>query len=133
MLILKARRGLVLAGPIFMFRRRLGSGMAEALLDIEFDGGIIAWRGPSPFVFATIPEEYAGEIRYAARIASYGWGVVPVLATIGATAFRTSLFPRAGSYLLPLKVVVQRATALAPGDRARIRLRVENGAFRPPV
>ena len=102
----------------------------EAIL---FDGVIFEWRGPAPFLFVAVPEAHIAAIRYAGLSLSYGWGVVPVLATIGATAFRTSLFPRASSYLLPLKVVVQRATALAPGDRARIRLRVEGGALRPPV
>ena len=91
---------------------------AGPLASIAFEAKLIEWRGPAPFVFAPIPEVYVGEIRHAARLASYGWGVVPVTATIGATRFTTSLFPRDGGYLLPIKVAVQRAERVAPGDRA---------------
>ncbi len=90
---------------------------AEPLARIAFEAGIIEWRGPAPFLFARIPDENFGEIRYAARAASYGWGVVPVTATIGVTRFTTSLFPRDGGYLLPIKAAVQRAEHIGPGDR----------------
>lgn len=66
------------------------------------------WRGPSPFYFAVVPDEHVGEVRYAARQASYGWGVVPVEAVINGVPFRTSLFPKDGGYLLPLKVDVRK-------------------------
>ncbi|MET0436660.1 MAG: DUF1905 domain-containing protein, partial [Devosia sp.] len=39
---------------------------------------------------------------------SYGWGVIPVEAVIGGVVFRTSLFPKEGGYLLPLKDAVRR-------------------------
>jgi hypothetical protein len=92
---------------------------------IEFDTQVIEWRGPAPFVFAPIPEAHVGEIRHAAAIASYGWGVVPVTATIAGTEFTTSLFPRHGGYLLPLKLLVQRELGIGVGDRVRVRLRVD--------
>jgi hypothetical protein len=61
-----------------------------------------------------IPEECVGEVHYAARRASYGWGCVPVTARIGDVTFTTSLFPRDGGYLLPLKAEVRRKAAIAP-------------------
>ena len=36
-------------------------------------------------------------------MATYGWGVIPVVARIGDVEFETSLFPKDGGYLLPLK------------------------------
>lgn len=101
------------------------SGSDRALTRIEFETHVIEWRGPAPFVFAPIPETHVGEIRHAAAIASYGWGVVPVSATIAGTEFTTSLFPRDGGYLLPLKLQVQRALGIRVGDRVRVMVRID--------
>ncbi|MDO6415928.1 DUF1905 domain-containing protein [Sphingomonas sp. BIUV-7] len=98
--------------------------MREILLDIGFTAPVIHWRGPSPFHFVAIPSAYEGEVSYAARLASYGWGVVPVEACIGDTDFRTSLFPKAGGYLLPLRIAVRRAEAIALGDAIHVRMRI---------
>ncbi|ALJ11274.1 DUF1905 domain-containing protein [Sphingopyxis macrogoltabida] len=92
--------------------------------EIAFDAEIIEWRGPAPFLFAAIPDAHVGAIRYAALSESYGWGVVPVVARIGASDFTTSLFPRDGGYLLPVKVAVQRAEGVRLGDRVAVSLRV---------
>lgn len=92
--------------------------------EIVFDAEIIEWRGPAPFLFAAIPDEQVGAIRYAALSESYGWGVVPVVAQVGDTLFATSLFPRDGTYLLPVKVAVQRAEGVRLGDRIRVAMRV---------
>lgn len=94
------------------------------MADIVFDTAIIEWRGPAPFLFAPVPDEHVAEIRYAALSESYGWGVVPVIATIGGTEFATSLFPRDGGYLLPVKVAVQRAEKVGLGDPVRVAMRV---------
>jgi Domain of unknown function (DUF1905) len=96
----------------------------EPLACVTFDAEIIQWRGPAPYLFACVPDAYFGEIKYAAQLASYGWGVVPVVATIGTTEFTTSLFPRDGCYLLPIKGAVQRAEGLALGDKIHATIRV---------
>ena len=92
--------------------------------EVVFEAAIIEWRGPAPFLFARVPDEHVGAIRYAAMTESYGWGVVPVAATVGKTVFATSLFPRDGTYLLPIKVAVQRSEAVGLGDRVRVMMRV---------
>ncbi|KTE39004.1 MULTISPECIES: DUF1905 domain-containing protein [unclassified Sphingopyxis] len=94
------------------------------MAEIVFDTAIVEWRGPAPFLFAPVPDDHVGEIRYAALSESYGWGVVPVIATIGSTEFATSLFPRDGTYLLPVKVAVQKAEGVGLGDRVRVAMRV---------
>jgi len=96
----------------------------EVLASVEFAGTVIEWRGPAPFLFVPIPDEQVGEIRYAARLASYGWGVIPVEAKIGGTEFTTSLFPRSGTYLLPIKVAVQRAEGVSLGDEVSVVMRI---------
>jgi len=87
----------------------------EVLARFAFAAQIIEWRGPAPFLFASIPDDHTGEIRFAARTASYGWGCVPVAAQIGATRFTTALIPRGGVFQLPIKVAVQRAEGIGLG------------------
>ena len=89
---------------------------------LAFTARLIEWRGPAPFVFAPIPQELTPEVRFAAHEASYGWGFVPVTVTIGATRFTTSLFPRDGGYLLPVKVAVQRAECVGIGDEVAVKM-----------
>ena len=96
----------------------------DVLLDIAFTASIIEWRGPAPFHFAPIPSEKTDGVRWAARLASYGWGCVPVEAEIRGVAFATSLFPRDGGYLLPLKTAVRRDIGIGPDDRIAVRMRI---------
>lgn len=98
------------------------NGDHPIVLAIDFEGEVIEWRGPAPFMFVTVPEEFSGEIRYAAHEASYSWGVVPVEARSGDVHFTTSLFPRNGVYLLPIKALVQKETGVCFGDRIAISL-----------
>ncbi|MCW5940849.1 MAG: DUF1905 domain-containing protein [Fimbriimonadaceae bacterium] len=93
-------------------------------MTLEFDAVTIEWRGPAPFLFAPVPPERCADIRAIAPRASYGWGVVPVTLRVGQTTCTTSLFPRDGIYLVPIKVAVQRAEGVALGDLVRIRLEI---------
>jgi Domain of unknown function (DUF1905) len=93
-------------------------------MDIVFAGRVIEWRGPAPFYFVRVPDEQVDDIREVAAMASYGWGVVPVEARIGETAFATSLFPKDGGYLLPLKNAVRKPQGLAAGDEVSVEMTV---------
>jgi Domain of unknown function (DUF1905) len=92
----------------------------------EFAGEIWYWRGPSPFHFVPVPEAESAEIRAVATIVTYGWGVIPVRVTIGGTTFDTSLFPKDGRYLVPLKDAVRRAEGLARGDVVTVELAIRS-------
>jgi hypothetical protein len=92
-----------------------------------FEAEIIPWRGPAPFFFVAVPDVYAAELRAAAKAVSYGWGVAPVEARIGDVDFTTSLFPKDGTYLLPLKAAVRRQAQITAGDRVRVTLTVGSG------
>ena len=98
----------------------------EPLAIMEFEGEIIEWRGPPPYLFVPVPEDHVGEVRFAAHEASYGWGCVPVAARVGEIDFTTSLFPRDGTYLLPIKVAVQRAAGVGLGDRVNVMMRIDS-------
>ena len=49
---------------------------------------------------------------------------IPVEVAISEVNFTTSLFPRDGTYLLPLKDAVRRAANLTSGDRIAVRMAV---------
>ena len=98
--------------------------MTDALARVEFEAEIIEWRGPAPYLFVQIPDEHFGEIRFAAREVSYGWGVVPVSARINGCEFTTALFPRGDAYLLPVKIAVQRAAKVGLGDRVSASVQI---------
>jgi hypothetical protein len=93
-------------------------------MDFEFSGDIWYWRGPSPFYFVTVPAEQSSDLKAISCIVSYGWGVIPVHVRIGKTEWRTSLFPKAGLYLVPLKDSVHKAEGLKEGDSVTIWLEV---------
>jgi hypothetical protein len=95
---------------------------------LEFRGEIIYWRGPSPFHFIAVPDDGCREIRAISSLVTYGWGVIPVTARIGGTEWTTSLFPKDGGYLVPIKDAVRRAEGLALGDEPTIALSIEGRA-----
>ena len=91
---------------------------------IEFEGTVIYWRGPSPFIFVAVPEGPSRDLKAISAMVTYGWGVIPVHVRIGKTEWSTSLFPKDGRYLVPIKVSVQRSENLVVGDHVSIRLEV---------
>ena len=91
-------------------------------LTLELTGEVLHWRGPAPHHFVPVPEEQSALIRELSSAVSYGWGVIPVSACIGATTFSTSLFPKDGRYLVPVKTAVRAAEDIAVGDVVTLRL-----------
>ena len=94
------------------------------MLELSFGGTVIEWRGPSPYYYLPVPEEESAEIREVAAMATYGWGVIPVVARIGEVEFETSLFPKDGGYLLPLKDAVRKPSGTTAGDRVEVEMTV---------
>jgi hypothetical protein len=93
-------------------------------VEIEFTGKIIFWRGPAPYFFVPVPDVQSRDIKAISNMVTYGWGVIPVHARIGKTEFTTSLFPKDGRYLLPIKASVRKAEKLEKGDEVTLRLEV---------
>jgi hypothetical protein len=87
-----------------------------ASMEMEFAGELWYWRGPSPYHFITVPEDVCVGLRAVSGVVSYGWGMVPVNVRIGESAFETSLFPKDGGYVVPIKDAVRRAEGLTLGD-----------------
>ena len=67
-----------------------------------------------------------------ASLVTYGWGAIPVSVRIGETAWTTSLFPRNGRYVVPLKDAVRKAEDLALGDTVDVELIIQLRELPPP-
>jgi len=81
-------------------------------------------RSGAPYYFVPVPEPLCEDLRVAARDVSYGWGVIPVTVRIGGTSWTTSLFPKDGGYLVPLKDRVRTSEDIAQDDVVEVVLTV---------
>jgi hypothetical protein len=104
------------AGAVRSYARRV---------ELEFSGEVWHWRGPSPYHFVTVPEHESDQVRAAASLVTYGWGMIPAELRIGSTRWTTSLFPKNGGYVVPLKDKVRAAERIALGDIVTVRLAVD--------
>ena len=115
-------------GPDHMAIRTGGSvptSAYPAAVDLQFSGEVFFWRGPAPYHFVRVPEGESAALRTTAGRVSYGWGMIPVTARLDDTAWTTSLWPKDGRYVVPVKDAVRRAEGLDVGDTVTIRLSVD--------
>jgi Domain of unknown function (DUF1905) len=91
-------------------------------LDLAFAGELIFWRGPSPHYFVVVPEEPSALIRAVSTTVTYGWGAIPVRVRLRDHTWSTSLFPKDGRYLVPIRKAVRLAEGLAEGDVVDLEL-----------
>jgi len=95
-----------------------------ASMEMEFAGELWYWRGPSPYHFITVPEDVCVGLRAVSGVVSYGWGMIPVNVRIGESAFETSLFPKDGGYIVPVKDAVRHAEELTLGDIVTLEMAI---------
>lgn len=100
-------------------------------MDLHFTGELWHWRGPAPFYFITVPDEESSHIRAVSAEVTYGWGMIPVRARIGGTEWKTSLFPKDGHYVVPVKDAVRRSEGLEEGDDITLQLSVNDSVPEP--
>jgi len=94
-------------------------------VNFEFSGEMWFWRGPAPWHFITVPDDDCGVLEATSAMLTYGWGMIPVTARIGRTEWTTSLFPKDGRYIVPVKTWVRRAETLELGDVVTVSLAIE--------
>ena len=91
-----------------------------------FEAEVWEHEGSGSWHFVSLPPAEADDIeaRYGAKAA--GFGSIRVEVTIGATRWRTSLFPdtRRATYVLPVKKAVRTAQGLRAGANATVTVRV---------
>jgi hypothetical protein len=123
-----------LPADLMRFLREELGGDAPAGGAWELTGKLWRWQGkakdgtPSPvaWFFITIDGAVAEAIRAASPGRTAAWGSVYVSVTIGATSWRTSLFPskEVGGYLLPVKAAVRKAERIVESDAVAVRIAV---------
>jgi hypothetical protein len=100
---------------------------AQTVWRQEFEA--VLWRAPgkAAWCFLTLPEELAGRVRSLTQGLRNPFGSLRVVARIGSTEWKTSLFAdtKANSYLLPVKADVRRQERLAAGDKVRVEVEIK--------
>lgn len=91
---------------------------------LTFSGPLWFWRGPAPWYFVTVPAQQSGALKAASGLVTSGWGMVPVRARVGGTEWRTSLFPKGGLYVLPVRASVRQAEGIGEGDLVTVGMEV---------
>ncbi len=98
-------------------------------MEIEFRAELWRWKAreatSSSWFFVTLPKEASDEIedRFGGL---RGFGSVRVEVTVGATTWRTSIFPSSEheAFVLPLKMAVRTAEGLSEDAIADVHLTV---------
>ncbi len=96
-------------------------------MTLEFDAPLWRWDARADtWTFVSLPADLADDVLDVTGPVTRGFGSVRVEVTIGATTWRTSLFPdsRARTYVLPVKKAVRTAERMDTGDTAHVRLRL---------
>lgn len=101
------------------------SSRVSGPMELGFSGEMWFWKGPAPHHFITVPDAECAALKAASASVTYGWGMIPVAARIGETGWTTSLFPKEGRYIVPVKAAVQKSEGLEVGDTVTVRLVVE--------
>ncbi len=93
-------------------------------MDTAFTAELFEWRGPAPYFWFALPEDVCDYVRAEAALATYGWGAIPVCVRIGDTHWETSLLPRDGGYVLPVKNAVRSRERVDVGDTVAVAMSV---------
>lgn len=79
-------------------------------------GNVFQWRGPAPFYFVAMSKEHSDEIEMYKKQLTYGWGVIPAEVKVGDVTSTTSLIPKDGVFLVPLKDLFRKPLGLGAGS-----------------
>jgi hypothetical protein len=90
----------------------------------EFEAPLWRWdaRRTATWTFVSLPTQVADDVLDLVGDSARGFGSARVEVTVGATVWRTSIFPSTDTYVLPVKKAVRTAEGLDVGDTVRVRL-----------
>jgi hypothetical protein len=91
-------------------------------LNLVIKGAVFYWKGPAPHYFVSIPAEPSRRIKEISNLMTYGWGVIPVTVRMGQSEWTTSLFPKDGRYLVPIRAAVRKSEYVDEGDEVTVQL-----------
>ncbi len=92
-------------------------------LEYKFELKLQIWDGPAPWYFFELPSTESAYIRREFRHLHRGWGSIPVIAQIGDTSWKTSIFwEKKGQYLLLVKKEVRTREKITNGNIVEISI-----------
>lgn len=93
---------------------------------IVFRAALWLYQGKGAWHFITLPTVAAKQVKFFAG-KRRGWGSVKVMARIGQTVWKTSLFPdsKTASYQLPIKAEVRIAERLELGKPVQVTIKLQ--------
>ena len=101
-----------------------------AAYECTFTAELWQWDGGAAWHFVSLPEPVADDLAEIFDGRERGFGSIRVEVTIGASTWRTSVFPdsKRGTYVLPVKKSVRVAEAIGPGAVVAVTLEALAGA-----
>ena len=87
----------------------------------RYSGDTAAWH------FVTVPKAKSKQMRALSQGLRNAFGSLRVIATIGKTSWRTSVFAdaKAGAFLLPVKAELRKKEKIGHGDTVKVTLEIE--------
>ena len=84
------------------------------------------YPGMAGWHFITLPKKQSAEIKSHFDMFRRGFGSLRIIATIGKTSWKTSIFPdkKSGAYLLPVKADVRKREKIEIGSRVALRVQI---------
>lgn len=92
----------------------------------EFSASVWLYPGMAAWHFISVPDDISVELEENFGHKKRGWGSLRVVVTVGATTWKTSIFPdkKTKSYLLPLKAEVRKMENISEGDTIKVLLEI---------
>jgi hypothetical protein len=91
--------------------------------EFKFKDRLSIFESPSPWYYVEVPKKEASLIRSKYRHLHRGWGSIPVIAQIGDTSWKTSIFwEKKGNYLLFVKKDVRSKEKLTNGSQVEVSI-----------
>ena len=94
-------------------------------MDLQVTGEVFFWRGPAPHHFVGVPQDQCELLHEVAAEVTYGWGMVPVTVRMGRATWPTSLWPKDGGYIVPLRKDMRARAGVELGDTVTLTLTVD--------
>lgn len=91
-----------------------------------FRANVWLYPGKAGWHFVSLPRNKSAQIKALFSAAHKGWGSIPIIATVGKTTWRTSIFPekKSGTYLLPIKAEARKKENILEGDSITISVEI---------
>jgi hypothetical protein len=92
----------------------------------KFQAKLWLYEAKAAWHFITVPSKISSEIKFLNEGRKSAWGSIRVLATIGKTQWKTSLFPdsKSGAYLLPVKSDVRKKENVTAENKVSVTLEI---------